>query len=326
MAEIIETVVHLFYPRVSNDHKAKILHPDSIFALASLLLALQLLLRSFPAVGIRILGYASNIPPQKIIELTNQRRAEAGLPPLVYNSTLSIAAKAKGEHMLANDYWAHTAPDGTEPWAFFANAGYKYKYAGENLARDFSNPEAAIEAWMASPSHRENILSGRYKEIGVAVVEGDLAGVDTTIIVQLFGSPVAESGQIATAFASSEKVTPTPVPTNPLTPTATLSPSQVASPTLLPSPLLTPTPGYLDSITSSTAKSQSPLGVIISPFDTTRSVSLLTIVLILLIMVIDAFVVYKKRIPRLSGRTLAHLAFLGTILAIALMSRAGVIL
>jgi len=329
MLKAFDLAIHYLYPRSSNDQKAKALHADSIFAVASLLLAFQLLLRSFPAIGIRILGYASNIPPEKIVELTNKKRAEAGLPALTYNPTLAVAAKAKGEHMLANDYWAHTAPDGTEPWSFFASAGYKYKYAGENLARDFSNPESAIEAWMASASHKENILSSRYREIGVAVVEGDLAGSDTTIIVQLFGAPTGSSDQVPVAKAFEES-TPTPAPTKP--PTVSITATITPTPTLTPaaaavlSPILTPTPAGEGLVTEAAPENRSPLGILVSPFDTTKTVSLLTIIFLSVIMIIDAVVVYKKKTPRLSGRTAAHLAFLGTILLMAILSRAGIIL
>ena len=94
--------------------------------------------------------------------------------------------------MIDRDYWAHVAPDGTQPWKFFTSFGYKYRYAGENLARDFSNASSAMDAWMNSPTHKENILNPKYKEIGIGVVEGDLAGTDTTIIVQFFGATYAD--------------------------------------------------------------------------------------------------------------------------------------
>lgn len=133
-------------------------------------------MQAFPLFGVRILGYAANISSTEIVSLTNQKRTEAGVSSLIYNLQLEQAARQKGQDMIENDYWAHVAPDGTEPWVFFVDAGYKYRYAGENLARDFSNPQDAINAWMASPSHKDNLLSDKYKEIGIAVVEGDLGG------------------------------------------------------------------------------------------------------------------------------------------------------
>ena len=91
--------------------------------------------------------------------------------------------------MFNKQYWAHTAPDGKEPWDFMSEAGYSYQVAGENLARDFSTTSAMVAAWMASPTHRANIMNGRYTEIGIAVINGTLEGVETTLVVQMFGTP-----------------------------------------------------------------------------------------------------------------------------------------
>lgn len=320
METLAFTLAHFFYPRHSNNHKAKLLHSSTLFVLALFLVIYQVVLQYLPLTGLKVLGYASNIPPERIIALTNQKRIEAGLTPLTYNEALTRAAKAKGEHMLEKDYWAHIAPDGTEPWAFFINAGYKYKYAGENLARDFSNPESAIEAWLASPSHRDNMLSPKYKDIGVAVVEGDLAGVDTTIIVSLFGTQLTDtSSQVPIAYAKPQtSVTPTPLPVS-ITPTPTVF--EESRVTVTP----TPTPQEIFVAVSSPPK---PSGwrVLVSPFDTTRGVSLATIVLLLAVMIIDGVVTSRKKITRLGGRTFAHLAFLGMVGTLLLIAKAGQIL
>jgi len=82
-----------------------------------------------------------------------EQRVSVGLLPLEANATLAQAAQAKAADMLNNNYWAHVSPDGTQPWSFFVNAGYSYRYAGENLARDFTNPASAVDAWMASPTN-----------------------------------------------------------------------------------------------------------------------------------------------------------------------------
>lgn len=284
--------------------------------MAFVLVFYQVLLQVIPLTGVKVLGYAADIPPSEVVSLTNQKRAEAGLSELSVNPVLSQAAKAKGEHMLANDYWAHTAPDGTEPWAFFTNSGYRYRYAGENLARDFTNPTSVVEAWMASPTHRDNLLSNRYDEIGIGVVEGDLNGVDTTIIVQFLGTRIAGTeteASIAQAETEAE-TTPTPAPTR--EPTLTPTPTQEVSPT--------PTEAQLAPV----AETQEPGGfqVLFSPFDTTRGVSLAVVILLLAVMVIDGIVVHRRKITRVGGRTFAHLAFLGMILAIVLIARAGQIL
>ena len=58
---------------------------------------------------------------------------------------------------------------GTTPWSWIEKENYDYNYAGENLAMDFQSAEKMEEAWMASPTHRANILNGKYREIGMAV-------------------------------------------------------------------------------------------------------------------------------------------------------------
>src|SRR3989304_7164924 len=177
-------LAHLFVPRHSNTHRAKLLHSTSILFLALTVISVQVLLNFVSHKGGLILGFAADISPSEVIRLTNVKRQENGLAPLVENSTLDRAALAKGTDMVNKGYWAHIAPDGVQPWKFFSDFGYDYRYAGENLARDFSDPTSAVDAWMASPSHRENILSSKYKEIGIGVIDGKLAGVDTTIVVQ----------------------------------------------------------------------------------------------------------------------------------------------
>jgi len=131
---------------------------------------------------------ASTITPTNIINLTNRERAAAGLNRLNTNSKLSSAALAKANNMFEEQYWDHFGPNGETPWQFIRGAGYYYVYAGENLAKGFTTAEGVHEAWMASTSHRANIMSGKYKDIGVAVVEGVLLGKRTTLVVQMFGN------------------------------------------------------------------------------------------------------------------------------------------
>ena len=311
----IEHLAHLFIPRHSNNHKAKLLHSSSITTLVLFLALFQLTISFLPNLGVKVLGYAANISPDEVIRLTNEKRVQAGLSPLSTSSVLSQAAQAKGADMLNKDYWAHVSPDGTQPWYFFTNFGYKYRYAGENLARDFQDPASAVDAWMASPSHKENMLSGKYREIGIAVIEGDLAGVDTTIIVQFFGTNLVDTLP-ETPVAQAQAAAPSPIPKS--TPLATVS--QI--PSLTPTPTSTPVVIAQAPPTSGSSTSR----VLVSPFNTTRTISLTVIVLLLGVMVIDGVIVHRRGIFRIGGRTIAHIAFLGLILAVVLIARAGRVL
>lgn len=302
---IAHKLAHLLFPRESNNHKAKLLHSGSLTIITFGLILFQLLLHFLPQYGPRVLGYAANISADEVIRLTNEKRVAAGLAPLTLNPTLSAAAQAKGVDMINKDYWAHQAPDGTQPWTFFTNFGYKYRFAGENLARDFSSAPAAVDAWIASVSHRENMLSGKYKEIGIGVVEGDMAGVDTTIIVQFFGTKYADTIAVSPIAETTPKETPFPGPVVLVTPQPIATPLAVSLSTPQPSPISR---------------------VLISPFASTKGISLATVGLLLGVLVVDGLVTSRRRIVRIGGRTFAHLAFLGMILAIALILKAGQII
>lgn len=130
---------------------------------------------------------------EKIIEQSNIERKKIGVSDLIKNEKLDEAAKLKLEHMVDNNYWSHTAPDGTEPWDFFRNVSYDYEFAGENLAKGFSTAQDTVKSWMNSEKHRENILNNNYTQIGVAYTYDNFQGVNQVVIVQLFGKPMSKS-------------------------------------------------------------------------------------------------------------------------------------
>jgi len=179
-----------FIPNQSNNYRARFLHLPVLSAFIFLFLLAQTSISLFALSRPAVLGYSSQITPEEIVELTNSEREEYGLSPLSLNMSLNEAARRKAADMFAFNYWAHKSPSDREPWDFFQEVGYDYIYAGENLARDFSTPEAVVGAWMMSPSHKDNIINGQYQEIGIAVVDGTLEGIETTLVVQLFGTPV----------------------------------------------------------------------------------------------------------------------------------------
>ncbi len=194
--------LHLFLPHSHNNHKAKLLHHQSLLVLLGLFIMAQSALTIFHSVKPDILGYASAISPTTVIDLTNKERQRSGQAALRENKALDEAAAAKAADMFAKNYWAHNAPDGTEPWSFILTAGYSYLHAGENLARDFRDPQSVVVAWMNSPSHKANLLSPKYQEIGIAVVDGKINGVETTLVVQMFGTPQANLPQAASGQTS----------------------------------------------------------------------------------------------------------------------------
>lgn len=132
---------------------------------------------------------AASFDQTNLYSLTNSERQVAGLSSLTSNSQLEAAALAKARDMLARDYWAHYTPDGRAPWEFIKSNKYGYKSAGENLAMDFTTADGVIQGWLASPSHRANLMAEQFSEIGIAVVDGKLQGRQTTLVVAFYAKP-----------------------------------------------------------------------------------------------------------------------------------------
>ncbi|MFZ2153450.1 MAG: CAP domain-containing protein [Microgenomates group bacterium] len=193
-----------FLPHPDNNHKAYLIQPGFIGVLIAVYLLNQSFIKSFTILRPGVLGYSSEITVQKVIDQTNLLRKEAGLPRLVYNPILSQSAASKAADMFAANYWAHNSPSGRTPWDFFKAAGYKYSLAGENLAKDFYDTDSMMKAWMNSPTHRDNIVNSKYKEIGIGVVNGVLGGVKTTLVVQHFGTP--QSGVVYSATTQEPEI------------------------------------------------------------------------------------------------------------------------
>ena len=136
------------------------------------------------------LGAENTVQTAELLDATNRERTSAGLAPLNLDARLSDAAYLKAQDMLTNQYWSHDSPTGVKPWKWLSDAGYNYSYAGENLARNFETSQTVVNAWMASPSHRENILKSQYQDVGFATVEGELLGKPTSLVVAMYGTPV----------------------------------------------------------------------------------------------------------------------------------------
>lgn len=124
-----------------------------------------------------------------LVEETNQHRIDQHLSDLTPNPVLEKAAQLKANDMAQKGYFAHNAPDGKTPWYWFEQVGYDYAAAGENLAVNFTDSKDVTLAWMASPSHRANILNGNYSEIGIATAHGVYKGKDAIFVVEEFGRP-----------------------------------------------------------------------------------------------------------------------------------------
>lgn len=190
--EKIKTFIHrLFIPHEENNFRAKSLHAD--FLTVYLVIAFLMMILFKQGNIHDVLGFATDISVDKLYQLTNEQRQNNNLPSLSLNSSLSLAAQRKAENMFQQNYWSHYSPDGKTPWDFILGAGYQYEYAGENLAKNFLFSNGVVDAWMNSQTHRDNLLKKEYAEVGYAIVNGTLNGEQTTLVVQMFGTPIAGS-------------------------------------------------------------------------------------------------------------------------------------
>lgn len=112
-----------------------------------------------------------------VIEIVNQRRAEANLPALAKNATLMAACDVRAKEL--ETLFSHTRPDGSA-WSTAA-PGVAY---GENIAYGYGSAEAVMSGWMNSTGHRENILRSTFGSIGVGMYKGSNGAL---YWVQLFG-------------------------------------------------------------------------------------------------------------------------------------------
>lgn len=196
---LIHHVVNTFFPRRHNNYRPHLISRYGFVAIAILASV------GFFVAGNQqraVLGAEPTITPAGLLQRVNDERVRDGSRELTYDTKLAAAALAKGQHMFAEQYWAHNSPSGVTPWEWIQGQKYAYAYAGENLAKNFSSAEMTVDAWMASPSHRENMLRGYYRDAGFAVVEGQLDGQPTTIIVALFAAPITGDSTVAGITAS----------------------------------------------------------------------------------------------------------------------------
>lgn len=106
----------------------------------------------------------------KILQLMNEKRVQAGLKPLTMDNTLLQVARYKSNHMIQYNYFDHTNPDGTKWVNWLQTIGYKYSTTGENIAYNTYDPVELFNQWWNSQGHRENMMNPSYTKVGVGVV------------------------------------------------------------------------------------------------------------------------------------------------------------
>lgn len=98
----------------------------------------------------------------RVIEIANLYRAQAGLHPLIETAELAQAADIRVAE--CGVFFSHTRPDGSDWWTVEPDYAW-----GENLATGYMDADSAVDAWMRSPAHMYNIMSPDFSTCGVGV-------------------------------------------------------------------------------------------------------------------------------------------------------------
>lgn len=109
-----------------------------------------------------------------VAQLTNQYRANYGLPPLKVSTKLEKVAAKHGTDMYRHGIFSHVGSDGKRVSHRAKRVGYKYCYIAENIAKGQRSATEVLNGWINSPSHRKTLLTKRASEIGVIREEGDI--------------------------------------------------------------------------------------------------------------------------------------------------------
>lgn len=115
--------------------------------------------------------------------LVNRERAHRGLRRVRQDRRLMRAGRRHVRDMVRRRYFAHTSRSGVSFVDRISRTGYlrgaRRWAAGENIAwgaRSRSTPRRIVRSWLESPPHRRNMLSRRWREIGIGITRGTPRG------------------------------------------------------------------------------------------------------------------------------------------------------
>jgi len=127
-----------------------------------------------------------------VVCLVNRERARYHLPPLRQVRRLTTSAQSYTTEMVRDDFFSHTAPNGSNPGARIAATGFKWSAAGENIASGDPTPLSVVNQWMLSQGHCYNILAPVFSDIGVGVSPQAVGGASGPATwTQDFGLPLS---------------------------------------------------------------------------------------------------------------------------------------
>ena len=103
----------------------------------------------------------------EVYEITNNYRSLVGVSSLTLDSSLVEAASIRAKEL--SDSFSHTRPNGSSCFTVLSGLGISYGTAGENIAAGYSSSQSVMEGWHSSSGHYQNIISSKFKKIGIGV-------------------------------------------------------------------------------------------------------------------------------------------------------------
>jgi hypothetical protein len=196
-----------FFPHPRNNYRPHLFSDVSVLVLIFVIVVFEAGYLAQTKLVFLNTSFLASVLPGVLADLTNESRAESGVTPVTHNALLDTAAQAAANDMATNSYFAHVSPEGKTPWYWLDQAGYAYSYAGQNLAVNFTDSQNVETAWMASPTHRANIVKPQYTQVGFGTANGMYEGKETTFVVEFFATPAVKSATPANVAL----VKPTPL-------------------------------------------------------------------------------------------------------------------
>ena len=102
-----------------------------------------------------------------LLREVNMQRALKGVRPLKLDKRLGAAARKHARHMAMRDFLDHRSPSGRGFQEQVSSEGYPWRAIAENIGAGLSSPESTVDAWMTSPSHRDNMLNRDFNDAGI---------------------------------------------------------------------------------------------------------------------------------------------------------------
>lgn len=110
---------------------------------------------------------------RRLFEMINDERRSRGRSPLAWDGELTRLARYHSENMGRQNFFNHVDREGRDTTGRAQMLGVRgWRALAENIAynQGYDDPEAfAVERWMISAKHRDNILNGEFTHAGLGV-------------------------------------------------------------------------------------------------------------------------------------------------------------